>query len=42
MRVWNEYSPYALFSWLVIITESISEGDAGLKKNELAKTNIGR
>ena len=31
MRVGNEYSP-----------EKISERDAGLKKNELAKTNFGR
>ena len=45
MRVGNEYSPCALFSCafcLVIISESISEEDTGLKKNELEKSNFGK
>ena len=42
LRVGNEYGPCALFSWIVIISESISQGDTGLKKNELAKSNFGR
>ena len=42
MRVGKEYSPYALFIGLVIISNSISRGETGLKKNELAKFNLGK
>mgnify|MGYP006964563866 CR=1 FL=1 len=42
MRVEKEYSPYSLVIGVVIISTSISEGEAGLKKNELSKFNFGK
>ena len=42
MWVRKEYSPYALFIGVVIISNSISGGETGLKKNELAKFNLGK
>ena len=42
MRAGKEYSPYALFIGVVIISSSISGGETGLKKNELAKFNFGK
>ena len=38
----KEYSPYALFIGVVIISNSISGGETGLNKNELAKFNLGK
>ena len=40
MRVGKEYSPYTLFIGVVIISSSTSEGETGLKKNELSKFNF--
>ena len=42
MRVGKEYSPYALFIGVVIISNSISGGDTGLKKNEVGKFNLNK
>ena len=41
MRVGKECSLCALFIGVVIISNSISGGETGLKKNELAKFNFG-
>ena len=42
MRVGKECSPYALFIGVIIISNSISGDETGLKKNELAKFNFGK
>ena len=42
MQVRKEYSPCTLFIGVVIISSSISGGETGLKKNELAKFNSGK